>query len=356
MKYGRTFLLVERHRLVVQHVLFNRKKVRETTLMPDSRAALVKAYEQNDKPVYRIHVNGQTDEAQFGTALSDGEKDWIVDRINDFLDVVAVPVVASVPSDPGLPPALAVVRDSCRSCGAPLAGKAVQGVLTCTHCGAVSRTEILVPGREIRDRYEPLEPADLPLYSPIRIDDDSPERLAFHYACIGSEPVRWLILGVTGVMALVWFGGFVSVGDLFGKGPGAPFNPVRLLIAIPGILAGLVPVTIGVLAFWGRTTVTLTPDSLLCRWHAGPIGIARSVLAAAIDSIRVESMDGAGRNPRVRSELPNNPAGQHKMCVVRSGDKVFWLTLFWPEKVARQVASLLRTRLDKLVVPSGGGR
>jgi uncharacterized Zn finger protein (UPF0148 family) len=349
MKFGRTFLLLERHRLVLQRVLFNRKSVDETTLLPESRAELVKSYEQNEQPVYRIEVNGQFGPAKFGTALSNPEKDWVVDRINEYLDVVAVPVASPASVDSGVPKAIAVVPDACRKCGAPLTGKMVNGALTCSHCGTVVRTEILVPTREITDRYDRLEPGDLPADSPIRIDEDSPGTLQFHYPMIGNGPVRWVILLFTIPFSLAWFSGLAGFVGLGWKGPAAPVNIVFLLFTIPFFMAGLVPLTLGLMAFRGRTTVTLTSDALTCRWHSGRLGRSKSVATNEIDSIRVESLASAARNPRVRGEQGSKQvAAQSKSCLVRAGSQQIMLTILREEPVARQVASLLRTRLEIL--------
>src|SRR5579872_1935932 len=59
MKYERTFLLVERDRIVVQRVLFSRKRTDETLLSPESRAGLVESYQQNEQPVYRVEIQGR---------------------------------------------------------------------------------------------------------------------------------------------------------------------------------------------------------------------------------------------------------------------------------------------------------
>ncbi|MSR56205.1 MAG: hypothetical protein EXS05_00790 [Planctomycetaceae bacterium] len=87
MKYERTLLLLDRERVAVQKKFFNRKRLHETVLGPDSRAELVESYQQNDTPVYRIEVRGTPAAAKFGTALGDDEKNWLVDRINEFLGV-----------------------------------------------------------------------------------------------------------------------------------------------------------------------------------------------------------------------------------------------------------------------------
>lgn len=85
IKYERTLLLVDRERVAVQKTLLNRKKLVETALADDAKAELVESYQQNDVPVYRIEIRGTPAPARFGTALADEEKDWLVDRVNEFL-------------------------------------------------------------------------------------------------------------------------------------------------------------------------------------------------------------------------------------------------------------------------------
>jgi hypothetical protein len=351
MKYERTFLLLERHRLVVQKVLFNRKRIHETTLMPDSRADLVEAYEQNDTPVYRIEVRGQDRPAKFGTALADDEKDWIVDRINDFLDVVTVPVVpaAAAESRGTVAGAVAVVREVCRQCGAPLTSDVVKGALTCGHCGAVSRIELVVPAKALAPPlYERLDPADVAPDSAIHIDENSAEVLEFSYAAMAESPLRWVVPLIALPFSLAWYGGILSFLTKIWHFPFLPVKILFSLFSIPFLLAGLFPFVLGLVAFRGRTSVRLTLDSLACRWHVGWLTYARSIGTAAIRSVGVESMVKSAHNPRVRGSQEAAHVGPQNCCVARAGSKRLYLTMFQEERVARQVASLIRTRLEKL--------
>ena len=85
LKYERTLLLVEPSRVVVQHILFGCKQQQETELFSKSRATLAEAYSQNDVPVYSVAINGKDRTIRFGTSLTNGEKDWLVDRINALI-------------------------------------------------------------------------------------------------------------------------------------------------------------------------------------------------------------------------------------------------------------------------------
>lgn len=50
-----------------------------------ARVAPELAYEENDRPVYKIVVSTTGRDAAFATFLSPEEKDWIVARINQHL-------------------------------------------------------------------------------------------------------------------------------------------------------------------------------------------------------------------------------------------------------------------------------
>jgi hypothetical protein len=358
LKYERTFLLLERHRLVIQKVLFNRKRVTETTLMPDSRAELVESYQQNDNPVYRIEVRGQTGAAKFGTSLGDKEKDWLVDRINEFLNVVKLPVVSAAGRAGNIPAgqrhdasgAAAVVPNSCPKCGAALIGSAINGTLTCSHCGAVARTEILVRGQVVEDaRYQQLAPADLPWGTRIEIDEDSAETLEFHFPAVGKESLRWLVPLVAVPFGLAWCGGVVLFMVAAWNMRAGAGNRAFALLGLPFLAAGLIPLAIGWMAFRGRTTIRLTRELLSCRWHAANFGKTWSIPAQAIDAIRVETFLTVGQNPRVRRATNSPLRTDHgTSCVVHAGGRKLMLTFLQEESLPWQIASLLRTRLQIL--------
>jgi uncharacterized protein YbaR (Trm112 family) len=352
MKYERTFLLLDRDRLVIQRVLFNRKWVQETALAAGSRAVLDSSYQQNDEPVYHIEVQGKSRAAKFGTALSNEEKDWLVDRINDFLFVTPVAVAsAAAPiggmSAPGAA-ATAIVPQSCRKCGAPLTGAVVNGALTCTHCGDVYRIEVLLPGRMLEDdRIERLEPAGLPADSPIHVDEDSPGVLILTYPATADTPLRWVLPLILLPISLAWFGGAFAI---FGKAWQAPLlleNIFFVLFSIPFLLAGMIPLGIALVAMRGRTTVRLTGQSLTCRWHIGKFGRSTSVATPAIDRVRIANFANVGQNPRVKNRTRSRTV-EWECCMVHAGSQKMLLTILQQEALARQVAALVRTRLEDM--------
>jgi hypothetical protein len=84
-RFGKTYVLVERDRLVIKFELLGREKFREYTLDEESEAELVVSYEDNRHPVYAVSVCTTTRDAKFGTFLSDETKEWLVARIDRHL-------------------------------------------------------------------------------------------------------------------------------------------------------------------------------------------------------------------------------------------------------------------------------
>ncbi len=346
LKYERTFLLLDRDRLVIQRVLFNRKRIDETLLTADSRAALVESYQQNDTPVYRIEVQGSIRAAKFGTGLADAEKDWLVDRINDFLGRGGAWALETPPSPQERASAIAALPPSCKHCGAPLSGELVKGAVTCTHCGGVFRAAVMRPEGAIP--VAPLEhliPADLPAGSPLQIDEDSSDALQFHYLMSSGSSARWVVPFVMLPFSLFWYGiVFAFVGGAW-QAPFLPIRIVAIVFSIPFLLAGLLPFAIGLFMLRGKATVRLTPETLECRWHANPFRYSRSVATDDIAEIKVQTMTPGQQNPRIKRTGPK--AGvEWKVCVARAGAKNLYLSLGLDQTVAGHVAALLRTRLE----------
>lgn len=346
MKYERTFLRVERDRIVVQKVLFNRKRIDETYLTPDSRAALVESYKQNDDPVYRIEVPCTNRTAKFGTALGDKEKDWLVDRINDFLGREGVWATSSRPTAEERAQAIAALPTSCKQCGALLTGELVKGALTCPHCGAVFRAAVTRPPGELPVApVEQLVPADLPAQSLLLINEDSPDVLQMHYLFSTTSPARWSIPIAALPVSLVWC--FIVACFLSGtwQAPNIFIRTVGITVSTLFLLVGLVPFAIGLVMLRGRTTIRLTFDTLECRWHAGWMGYRQSLPTEAIDEIRVQNFDLSKQNPRIRNPRQPKPPPEWKVCTARAAGKNLYLSLFLDEVSAGQMAALLKTRI-----------
>jgi len=348
LKYERTFLLLDRDRLVVQRVLFKRKRFEETNLEPAARAALVESYQQNDCPVYRIEVPGTNRAAKFGTSLGDAEKDWLVDRINDFLGRTGAWATESPPTAAERAAAIAGIPASCRHCGAPLSGELVKGAVTCTHCGGVFRAVVTrPPGALPVVPAQQLVPADLPPDSLLVIDEDAPDVLQFHYLLASTSPARWLVPLFMLPFGLAWYGIVFSVVGGAWQAPFLPFRIVAIVFSIPFLLVGLLPFIIGLFMLRGRTTVRLTPEVLECRWNAGLFRFSRSLPTSRIDEVKMQVLAQTKSNPRVKA--PRQRQGpEWKVCVARGGGKTLYLSLGLDQAASGQVAALLRTRLEDM--------
>lgn len=319
LKFERTFLLLERQRIVLQKVLFSRKRVEETILTTASRAELVESYKQNDRPVYRIEVQGQDRAVKFGTSLSDAEKDWLVDRINEFLNVSGNAVI----SDGSAP--LAEINSAGDGSVAP--GLAEPPI---------------PPGSDAG-----LEPGSLPSDSPIRVEEDSPDVLRFGLAAAQNPVAKWCVAGFMLLFSLIWYGFTLSSLLNIRHNPVGPHTIIELLFSLPFVVVGLVPLGFALMALFGVITVSLTRETLSCRWSVGPFGWTKRLPTAAISQVRVESGDNQNLRTRQPSRVRRNQVTQ-RACIVWAGEKRMPLTLLHDDEVMVQVAALVRTRLQDL--------
>jgi hypothetical protein len=224
----------------------------------------------------------------------------------------------------------------------------VNGALTCTHCGDVYRIEVLLPGRmDDIDSIERLEPAGLPADSSIRIDENSADVLQINYPATADTPLRWVLPLILLPFSLAWFGGVFAFMGKAWQVPNLPANIGFVLFGIPFLLVGLLPVGIALAAIRGRTTVRLTGESLTCRWHVGSLGRSMSLATRAIDRVRIANFANVGQNPRVKNPTRSRTV-EWECCMVYAGSQKMLLTIFQEEAVARQVAALVRTRLEDM--------
>lgn len=123
---GKTLVHVEPGSVAVKKQLFGRGWTRTRPLGPDASADLVAAYEQNEKPVYACAVRTGPQEVKFGSFLSDEEKAWLVDLLNDVLGA-------------GRRGSGAEEATVCPGCGARLEGEDISlllGLARCRRCNS----------------------------------------------------------------------------------------------------------------------------------------------------------------------------------------------------------------------------
>jgi hypothetical protein len=189
MKLQRTYILLERDRLVVQNQIFGKKTTIEADLGDDARARLVEAYSVNDVPVHTVQVRGVSRTVKFGTRLSEGEKHWLVATLNQRLGV-----------------ATGAAPKFCSQCGAPLdlSSMASGEEVSCAQCGG---TTPLLPSRpppEIPD----VEPQDVGVDPLFVIELDSVEELRWSLPLLPPGGMR------TGIALALLAGAVVGLASL----------------------------------------------------------------------------------------------------------------------------------------------
>lgn len=293
MRFTRVYLLLESDRVVVQRVLFGNKKMTETLVGPETRAALQEAYQQNNHPVYCVAVNGTNRTEKFGTSLSDGEKDWLVDTINAFLGSAGV----------------------AGACEALL-----------EHSGGE------VPAA--------LSPHELPANGQIVLEAASPERLAFRVAVLPPGKMRRSVgrMAVTAVVLPIVMHVVLAV-----MGIDIEFLLNVMLLAFPVLFALVLAA-----AVWCELSVELTRDRLRTRWEVQRLGwgYTREVPTGAITRIVVSS------GPQHRRGVRNPRRGgvdDVRYCTVHAGAKTLSVSpLSEDPVVGRQAGGMLRYQLEQM--------
>lgn len=80
--YRRRILFLEKERIALRTILGRRQNDEAAVRQPGALAEQVVAYEQNDRPIYKIRLGGS--KVSFGSELDPAEKDWLVSEINAF--------------------------------------------------------------------------------------------------------------------------------------------------------------------------------------------------------------------------------------------------------------------------------
>lgn len=303
LKHERTLLLVEPARVVVQHILFGRKRQKETELFSKSRATLAEAHSQNDVPVYSVAIDGKNRTIRFGTSLSNGEKDWIVDRINAL---IAPGESASLTQDGANADEVATNAD---------------------------------------DESLPDPEGELP--EAIHIIEDDADRLSFWIPAVTFAAARWGMGLAGGLFSLVWFGGIASTaGGLF-TAPDLAVRIVAILFFVPFGVAGLMPLAMSLFAWHGRITATLDREQLTARWHVGPFGLTRTMPFADIANVRRSIPPDERARPR--NARPANAVGPECCVVISKRDhKYLLLTFLDDDPIVRHLTALVKRKWQSL--------
>jgi hypothetical protein len=353
LRHERTMLLVEPTRAVIQRTLFNRVRTDETELAESSSAGLVEAYRQNDDPVFAIHIRGPGRTLKFGTALSDGEKDWIIGRINTVLGVPGE-------TDAEDAPVRTTVRypEKCAQCGASL-GPAAEAnenhELICAFCGHVHRGQAVeTPSHESLGLLseESQEPAGPFPADRIHIEEQSADRLIFSMRGAENAGARYGMGCFLGSFALfwnaaVWTGLIVTL--LFAE----PWF-VKLfagLFLTPFVLIGAVVAFLASATLFGRIRISLDRDELAARWIVGPFRYTKRLPAADIDRVTVQYSPRKSTADRARRRRRSRSSEPQQLAVAWAGTKWIPLAIVHNTETARHVAKLLRDQFDAMNMP-----
>ncbi len=336
-KFERLFVMIEPQRIVIQRVLFGRKRIDETVLHESSRAELVESYRSNDEPVYRVEVAGTNRAAKFATSLERDEKNWLVDRINEFLHPAGISPTAQNPAK------------FCFQCGASL--KEVEpdketGSRTCPDCGqtiAAPDNGQTPAGRLPSDINAEIDAAELAQPADVTIDEQHVDHLQFHLPICSRAGVAWVVAAISIAFGAIFIG--IACSSLFGGGNIDLFDA---LVCFPFMIGGLMPISIGLAALRGRITVDLTRERIKARYHLGLLGKSKEIPTDQITDVTV--MAGMDSDTRIRGRRPTRPTSDAAACVVKSGAQTIPLTLIHDKPTARYVAQLVRRQLHEMGV------
>lgn len=331
-KFLRLFVMLETERLVIQRILFGRKKTEETDLNEHSRAELVEAYRENKRPVYRIEIVGSNRTAQFGTALGRDEKNWLVDRINEFLHPYGTSSSKVIPAK------------FCIQCGASLADvkpDSADGSQVCPQCGETVAAQDDNASVEAQlmanvDTAELTQPED------VTIDQQQPDHLRFHLPMCSNAKVSWIIAAIAVTFGTIFLG---AAGSNFFEGN---FHVFKILFFLPFFMGGLVPISIGLLALRGRITVDLTVQRIKVRYHLGLLGKSKEIATNQITDVRLVA--GKESDDRIRRRSGQSQQIDLTTCVVKSSQRTLPLTLIHEKPTARFVTQLVRRQLREMGV------
>jgi hypothetical protein len=341
MKFERVMLLVDPAHAVIQKTLFGRVRTDEADLARGSSAELVESYQQNDRPIYAVTINGVGRNLKFGTPLSNPEKDWIVDRINEVLGDKS-------PSDTPRPPTIHF-PEKCGSCGGslPPANEAVDNELKCPFCGTINRGQVIQPGTlavvEAPIADEPLGPFP---DNAIRVEDHTPDQLIYSVRALDGLKARIIAGGFMAVFAAFWNAVTWSVfaGMILAK-PGW-FMIFPMLFLLPFIGIGLFMIVLVLFMIFGRQKVSLDRDWLVSRWGIGPFHYSKKIATDDLDRVAIEEKfqtTKSNRNRRIRTTTQSM-----RIALATAGVKNLPLCIMQDVNVSRHIVKLVNDQLQAM--------
>ncbi|QDT65094.1 hypothetical protein [Calycomorphotria hydatis] len=309
MRLSSFLVLVESHRIAVQRSVLGWKSIDEEPLDEHSSAFLKEEYRENDTPIYSIRVVGSQGDTTFGTSLIKEDKDWLMNRINDFLGVSA---------EKRLPP------ERMQKDREPL-------------------KNVLKKTAEESELAQAIAPNQLDADSVVNIAIDETSRLRFWVPLVPEGNPRLLLRRIALALGFAWcvmMG--LTVYSFSNSGGGFPILDL-LLMAIMGT-TGVIPLLVYIAAGSARITVTIWDKGVDVRWHWWMWGPRHFTPLSKIEKVVICE---PRRNQRHKRELNFAPADGYCCCLVASS-RTTTMTIFNGRKAAMDVAGITRHQLEQL--------
>jgi len=348
MKKTRTYMLATPDRLVIQKQLFGRKSMEEVDLAGDQShgmsggdspgvsrfggAKLVESYSVNDVPVHAVVVAGSNRTVKFGTRLSEEEKSWVVERLNQFWQV-------------GSENEAQWSGRQCPECNAYLVTLKTDARF-CPECGKSLPESWIVPLMSIPE----ITPSKLDGSSDIIVDQETGEALQFHLPAVAKGSLRTWASNILMIGGLVWSG--IAIYHLLDALAGrqldafAIFGMVfQFLFTLPGLVMFLA----GLFVQQGRITIAIDPEWFCVRWHFGKLGYTKRYMTSSIERVQLLTAV-AEKGEKGRPALEDTASDESVVATVHVGKSFVAMTTNHSQHIARTVAGLVKTHLELLDV------
>jgi len=316
LKFARTILTVNQQRVILKKILFGHSRQRELSLAKGTECRLCQDFAIHEVLVHSVRVQHETTGLDIGTNLAQDDKEWLEAEIQDRLksmgfaaDSVTTPAVVAPPesASPGFGPA-----------PEPLARDGQS------------------------EEVPPLLPSQLPPGSPIRLLEETPERLSFWFPVKPNPFKRVLVTLCFLLIGLPW--GAAACG--FGRpnlGAAGPFGPLDRADTIVFLTFAIILIGWAMYIAFGRTTICLTQDEFLCRWSLGRLGRQRVLPVSKLKVIYLRR-DFPGAGDPLGAMFPSIPNMGGIIVATRCPIVIVALTA--ESSFSRQVAGLLRHQLE----------
>ena len=293
--FGVVLISVDDQTISVRRRLFGWETSRRIDIGPTTRARLEESYRSNNRVIYRLAIVGANRRAYCHVKLPEHAQEWVAQTINDRLGT----------------PDQAVAR---------------------VFAGDEEADANAILWR--RDNVAPLAPENLPSATPIRLHEETSERLEFSIPACDIAQWRWIATLVLTICVLLCAGVMASLWSLAG---GADLDAM-FFVLLPG--GWVLALLFGLIAFahFGRITLSVTGERITIRGHLGPYGKQQSVETAMV------------RKVIVAEDHSSLPMLRHlaMLLTVAPKARIVALAGVHDRETDRAVAGLVRYQLERL--------